>query len=337
MKSTRKIYLTAIVTVLTNSVISQVQIDHRIELTGSGSNAKIEGIEEVVNPHDAANKAYVDQAVSNASGGPAMSFSLNASQSSMLLGQGTSNSTTPILLTAQFVNGQGAPVSLSLNNVPAGVTFNLTPSGGFPSFTSQLVFFVGASVPADLYPITIQATGGGGMQSVIVNLTVALTKTVFVTSTTHNGNLGGLSGADAICNTRAAAGGLSGTYTAWLSTTSVHAKNRISDGLYARTDGALVALNKTDLTDGSLINPINRDEFGTVPSGIDHVSTGTDEFGDKWVFSAFPGINYSCVNWTSASDPYSHRGVMNTTGPSWTQASAGEGCSTERRLYCFKN
>ena len=40
--------------------------------------------------------------------------------------------------------------------------------------------------------------------------------TVFTTSTTQNGDLGGLSGADALCQDLADSAGLSGTYLAWL-------------------------------------------------------------------------------------------------------------------------
>jgi len=40
--------------------------------------------------------------------------------------------------------------------------------------------------------------------------------TVFTTSTFHQGNLGGLAGADAICNARAAEASLPGIYMAWL-------------------------------------------------------------------------------------------------------------------------
>lgn len=42
-------------------------------------------------------------------------------------------------------------------------------------------------------------------------------KTVFVTSQTYTGNLGGLAGADAQCNLLAKAAGLEGSYLAWLS------------------------------------------------------------------------------------------------------------------------
>jgi hypothetical protein len=52
---------------------------------------------------------------------------------------------------------------------------------------------------------------------------------VFVTSTTQTGNLGGLSGADQICNDRAVAAGLTGNYLAWLSTSSMDAIDRFSN------------------------------------------------------------------------------------------------------------
>lgn len=318
------------------SSTAQIEIDKKIVLTGTGSDAKIEGIEEVINPNDAVNKAYVDDAISSVAGGVSMTFSLSSNVSSVLIGQGTSNASAPVVLTSQFVSGAGAPVSLSLSGVPSNVTFNLTPSGGFPSFTSTLVFTAGASASPGVYPIVVSATGGGATQTANISLTVVATKTVFVTSTTQNGNLGGLAGADAVCNARAAAGGLSGTYVAWLSTNSVQAKNRITDGLYARTDGQIIALSKADLIDGSIVNPINRSEFGTVPSGESQVFTGTDEFGVKWIFSSFPGIDYSCVGWTSSSNPYDHTGEMTATNTFWTQTSAGQGCSSARRLYCFK-
>ena len=42
--------------------------------------------------------------------------------------------------------------------------------------------------------------------------------TFFVTSQQNSGNLGGLAGADAKCQSRANTGGLPGSYGAWLST-----------------------------------------------------------------------------------------------------------------------
>jgi hypothetical protein len=51
---------------------------------------------------------------------------------------------------------------------------------------------------------------------------------VFVTSRAYTGNLGGLAGADAICQTHAAEAGLPGTYVAWLATSTVTAPSRLA-------------------------------------------------------------------------------------------------------------
>src|SRR5690606_298731 len=53
---------------------------------------------------------------------------------------------------------------------------------------------------------------------------------IFVTSTTHTGNLGGLAGADAICQTRAAAGGLSNSalFKAIMSDATANAVDRLA-------------------------------------------------------------------------------------------------------------
>ena len=106
-------------------------------------------------------------------------------------------------------------------------------------------------------------------------------KIVFVTSQTFNGNLGGLAGADAKCNAAAMAATpspLPGTYTAWLSDSSIDARDRVtqSAGPYVRTDGVRVAESFTDLTDCPagvcLQAPINLDENNVTR---DEVSTWT--------------------------------------------------------------
>ncbi|MCW5211662.1 hypothetical protein VU04_01995 [Desulfobulbus sp. TB] len=89
-------------------------------------------------------------------------------------------------------------------------------------------------------------------------------KVVFVTSTRHTGNLGGLTGADAICNGLANDAGLSGYFKAWLSDswTSMNQRSVQSDGPYTTVTGVVVAENWEDLTDGDLHAPINIDETG---------------------------------------------------------------------------
>lgn len=51
----------------------------------------------------------------------------------------------------------------------------------------------------------------------------------FLSSTKHTGDLGGLTGADTLCNDLATAAGLPGTYVAWLSDSNTDAKDRLGD------------------------------------------------------------------------------------------------------------
>ena len=99
---------------------------------------------------------------------------------------------------------------------------------------------------------------------------------VFVTSTTHTGNLGGLDGADGICNTRAMLAGLPGIYVAWLSTSTVDALSRIGGARgFVRTDGEPFADQPSDLvTSNEVWNAIHLDENGN-DVGMDSVWTGT--------------------------------------------------------------
>ncbi len=95
---------------------------------------------------------------------------------------------------------------------------------------------------------------------------------VFVTSETYGGNLGGLPGADFKCNELASAAGLPGIYKAWIGaqTASPHevVANRFfrSSGPYLLVDGTIVATDWDDLTDGSLLAPINISETGEIRS-----------------------------------------------------------------------
>ena len=61
---------------------------------------------------------------------------------------------------------------------------------------------------------------------------------VFATSSLHPGDLGGLAGADAICQQRATAAGLTGTYVAYLTSGGIHASTRlIGSRGWQRVDG----------------------------------------------------------------------------------------------------
>jgi hypothetical protein len=117
---------------------------------------------------------------------------------------------------------------------------------------------------------------------------------VFVTSTTTTGSMGGILNAQSICQNRAVAAGLSGTWRAWLSTPSLFAQGSVdhnATGPYRMLDGTIVAANGAELMTPSHPHAIDRDEFGAAVGSV-AVWTATSAIGNY--FS--PG----CNNWTTS-------------------------------------
>ena len=165
-------------------------------------------------------------------------------------------------------------------------------------------------------------------------------KIIFVTSQSFNGNFWNGSGepldnADAKCQSAAAAGGLSGTFKAWLSLGGaglLHAKDRIthSPAPYIRTDGTIVALHWLDLIDGWLKDPIICDEYRNCSPTPQHVWTGTSRTGEFY--------GDSCLNWQSSESW--RKGTVGSNGEidsKWTaDSSYAAYCHITGRLYCFE-
>ena len=147
-------------------------------------------------------------------------------------------------------------------------------------------------------------------------------KCVFVTSTIHDGNLGGLGGADAICNARATEAGLpgAGSYLAWLSAGGVSPSTRFTQAAvpYKRVDGTTVAGDWADLVDGSLAAPIQVTEGGIEVGRGELVWTGT-------AASGVPEGN-DCLGWVVANAQPgrigSAEGLANEEG-GWTSFAIG--------------
>jgi hypothetical protein len=185
----------------------------------------------------------------------------------------------------------------------------------------------------------------------------------FVTSTTQDGNLGGLSGADDICNTLARAEGSTKTFAAYLSAenggTPIHARNRIGDGPWYNAEGVLLAQNLTELYAPTLVGnadlfitekgeKINGQWNGTPPNEHD-IMTGSDAMGMLIMTDVT-----TCADWTSDTMmPGPQVGHSDGMGPmmntaearftSWGGGHAAAGCSSEAlqmrggagRFYCF--
>ena len=177
-------------------------------------------------------------------------------------------------------------------------------------------------------------------------------------------NLGGLAGADAICQARAAAAGAgSKTWHAYLSTSAttgspaVNARDRIGSGPWYNARGTRIAQNVADLHGDTLEqaqygNNLSRTTVltgkgdpvkgaGDNPNQHD-ILTGSQTNGRAYT----DGADHTCGNWTSNSTGAAQVGHFDRTGggnTSWSSAHASRGCSGPNLvstggagyLYCF--
>ncbi len=159
---------------------------------------------------------------------------------------------------------------------------------------------------------------------------------VFVTDESYNGNLGGIAGADEICQQAAEDAGYPGDYKAWLSAGSSPSTSFSNpESPYIRTDGALIADGWDDLVtfnSGSFIdNPV---EITPSLTGAANavVWTNTSVDGE-------PLVSAPCGAWNSELAPQGAppvvTGSTSRTNLGWTIGSVENSCSSEARLYCF--
>ena len=156
------------------------------------------------------------------------------------------------------------------------------------------------------------------------------TRFIFVTSSTYNGNLGGLAGADAKCQTAATAGSLPGTYKAWLSDGTGIAGTRLTSTTlrFILPTSGQIARDFDDLTDSLLDQTININELGATVANGATVWTSTDGEGG--------GIGNNCTNWTSGvAGPFGAVGLVGSTTSTWT-FSTTVSCTALNRLYCVQ-
>jgi hypothetical protein len=209
------------------------------------------------------------------------------------------------------------------------------------------------AAPAEKAPETVpQSREMGGVKSVM---------TFFVTSRGlgKGGDLGGLSGADAHCQSLAQAEGAGDhTWRAYLSTSAadgqpaVNARDRIGRGPWYNAEGLLIAANLDELhSDENKINketavterldPVNG--VGDTPN-VHDILTGSRPDGTGYPASD----DLTCRNWTSSASGAAQVGHHDRRGlaegvNSWNSVHASRGCSQEQLqmtggaglFYCF--
>jgi hypothetical protein len=167
---------------------------------------------------------------------------------------------------------------------------------------------------------------------------------VFMTSQTFDAALGGIAGADGKCNAAAKAGGLPGTYKAWLSTTATWPALTFTKSAvpYVLPDGTTqIQTDWSHLTAGAgLLHDLDEDEYGT-------------KYGDAGSFSlwswtsthpdgTFESTGGDCVHFTSNVLNYTDEATCgcedcdpNMGLNRWTVYCAHT-CNMTARLLCFQ-
>jgi hypothetical protein len=190
--------------------------------------------------------------------------------------------------------------------------------------------------------------------------------TFFVTSagSGDGAKLGGLAGADQICQTRAQAVGAGNhTWHAYLSTQAsggqpaVNARDRIGTGPWYNAKGARIAKDVGDLhgdtldqarLGSNLGKQTALTEKGALNNGVgDTPNTHDILTGSQPDGRAFAdGMDHTCSNWTSDSTGTAQLGHSDRNGGgnnSWNSAHPSRGCSQDNLvstggaglLYCF--
>ncbi len=151
---------------------------------------------------------------------------------------------------------------------------------------------------------------------------------VFVTSSHVDAAMGGIDGADALCQADASRAGLPGNYKAWLADSTVSPASVWSkpDRPYVRTDGRLVATSYNDLADNTLLNPINKTAWRVSKAATD-VWTNTAPAG------AAQSMTAHCGNWQNTVGSAAG-GRSSQTGVGWTASGNAFSCSSLLPLYC---
>jgi len=158
----------------------------------------------------------------------------------------------------------------------------------------------------------------------------------FLSSRQYDGNLGGVSSADKECQDMADAAGLSGSFKAWLSDSTIDAKDRFNTKNlpYYRVDGIKVADDFNNLIDGNIDNPIDVDENGiTIPWSSVGVMTGTTNYG------VLDTDYTTCDDWTSSESNLVHTMGDFKDPELWSKyLISSVSCSNnEERIYCFED
>ena len=151
-----------------------------------------------------------------------------------------------------------------------------------------------------------------------------------MTSTTSNGDLGGQAGADAECASLAAAANLpSGTYKAWLSTSTLNAAAKLGTARgFVRPDGQPFADQVSDIAAGNILNPLILDESGNDLAHQNRV--------DRHHRRGHRQRVCTCGDWLIGTGvSFGELGESTGGAGAWSDDASETSCNAPAHLYCF--
>jgi hypothetical protein len=163
---------------------------------------------------------------------------------------------------------------------------------------------------------------------------------VFVSSVSYTGDLGGLAGADANCQTLATGQNLVGSWKAWLSDSKQDAATRLHHSTvpYRLVDNTLIANDWAALTATnmvSLLHAIDHDE-AMMPAPVNNICPGMGSA--VWTNTTYAGalefVNEGCSDFMLGNGS-GQAGRTGAVDSGWTQG-CGLSCNQMLPIYCFE-
>jgi hypothetical protein len=285
-------------------------------------------------------------------------------------GGGRGGSASSIGIPQNVIAGPGPGVqktTISWNAVSGATSYNLYWSNSAGVNKTNGMKILNATSPythlqlyAGTYYYVVTALDANGESIESSQASAPVNLVTFITSTSGDGNIEswidaggktGLAAADAVCQARALASGLTGTFKAWLSDANDDAYCRVhnltgkrsancgqgslpvSAGPWVRMDGFPFGATIDLLLDNGVVYaPIRYDETGTTVAGPVVYVTNTDIDGS--IHSSYPT---ACSNWTSNSGSvWTIGGNIDMTSRSWTNHVLFTCSANDKRLACMQ-
>lgn len=273
-------------------------------------------------------------------------FAIFASLSVLLLSSCGSSSTTTTYTIGGTLSGLVSGGSITLQN-NSGNDLPLTADGSF-TFTTGLANAVAYSVAVSTQPTgqTCTVTNGSGTVSSANVTNVAVTcvdnKIIFVTTSGNNGNLGGVTGADALCaaDSSCPSGATCKAFIVDGTTRVACTTADCSGGPSEHTDWVLAASTTYYRSDGTtVIGTTTANGIFTFPL----TNTINDDGNLYWTGFRDPAdwvaaSDRNCSNWANSLGVLSGNiGDPSTTSISIVAKSATPpGCDTTLKLLCVE-